>query len=328
MAELTPSPPSVTAIIIFLNEAKYLDQAIRSVLDQTYTDWELILVDDGSTDVSTHIARNYAERYPGKVIALEHPGHANLGMSASRNLGLSRARGQSIGFLDGDDVWLPEKLEQQTRMLNAHPDAAMVFGPLIEWHAWSSAGGEDRLYCVAANGKHPFENQLVQPPNMLELFLRDECFIPSGVLFRHDAYKQVGGFEDTFRGSFEDAVFHVKMCSRFPVYVHAQAYYKYRIHTESCERQIKSSRDRLERERRFIEWTRAYLDEQGIDDPAVIKACNKWLTRCRHPTRTLVLSWFASLPLRLEQVVIRVGRRVLPSPLRAWLWSKRNALRG
>src|ERR1043165_10106697 len=118
--------PAVTAITIFLNEEKFLVEAVESVLAQSSQDWELLLVDDGSSDGSTEIARSYAERHPDRIRRLEHPGHANRGMSASRNLGVSQARGRYVGFLDADDVWLPGQLAEQcadrksTRLNSSH----------------------------------------------------------------------------------------------------------------------------------------------------------------------------------------------------------------
>src|SRR5919198_1004258 len=105
--------PLVSAIIIFLNAERFIQEAIESVFAQTYDAWELLLVDDGSTDGSTAIARRYAEQHPGKVRYLEHNGHQNRGKSASRNLAIRNCTGEYIAFLDADDVWLPRKLEQQ-----------------------------------------------------------------------------------------------------------------------------------------------------------------------------------------------------------------------
>ena len=110
--------PKVSVITIFYNANKFLEEAIQSVLSQTYVDWELLLVDDGSTDNSPGIAQKYAQINPQKVFYLEHPGHKNCGMSATRNLGLRRAQGEYIAFLDADDVWLPKKLEQQSKILD------------------------------------------------------------------------------------------------------------------------------------------------------------------------------------------------------------------
>src|SRR5260221_1467443 len=101
--------PLVSVIIAFLNEQRFLEEAIKSVLEQDYKHWELLLVDDGSTDPSTGIALKYADTFPNKIIYCEHADHINKGLSASRNHGIRRARGSLVAFLDADDVWLPAK---------------------------------------------------------------------------------------------------------------------------------------------------------------------------------------------------------------------------
>ena len=93
-ADRENNPPRVSAIINFLNEERFLQEAIESVFAQSFNDWELLLVDDGSTDGSTGIARRYAEKNPGKVRYLIHEGRQNRGMSASRNLGVRNAVGK------------------------------------------------------------------------------------------------------------------------------------------------------------------------------------------------------------------------------------------
>ena len=98
------SQPMVSVTIPFLNPGEYFEATIRSVLAQTYKNWELLLLDDGSTDNSTAIAQNYAERYPNQVRYFEHEGHQNRGLSATRNLGISKAQGEYIAFLDADDI--------------------------------------------------------------------------------------------------------------------------------------------------------------------------------------------------------------------------------
>src|SRR5688500_5862580 len=129
--------PLISAIIIFLDARRFLAEAVESVLAQTRGDWELLLCDDGSADGSTEIARDYAARHPGRIRYLEHPGHANRGMSATRNLGVRHARGELIALLDADDVWLPDKLAEQVPLLRAHPEAAMLFGRTHVWYGWT-----------------------------------------------------------------------------------------------------------------------------------------------------------------------------------------------
>src|SRR5438128_2284668 len=105
--------PLVSTVMIFLNAERFMQEALDSVFAQTWERWELLLVDDGSTDDSREIAKRSAAEHPAKVRYLEHPGHENRGMSASRNLGIRHARGAFVAFLDADDVWLPAKLAEQ-----------------------------------------------------------------------------------------------------------------------------------------------------------------------------------------------------------------------
>src|SRR6188768_4216465 len=103
---MLPSLPLVSVITCFYNEEKFLKEAIESVLKQKYPNWEYLLVDDGSTDGSSEIAKIYAEKYSGQITLLHHEGKANKGLSPSRNLGIEYSKGDLICFLDADDVYL------------------------------------------------------------------------------------------------------------------------------------------------------------------------------------------------------------------------------
>src|SRR5215831_18684412 len=209
--------PLVSVVIIFFNAERFLDEAIESVFGQTYDAWELLLVDDGSTDGSTTIAHRYTQQHPGKVRYLEHTGHQNRGMSASRNLGIANAQGAYIAFLDADDVWLSNKLDRQVAILDAQPEAAMVYGPAQWWYSWTGRA-EDRLRdYIPEPGVPP--NTLLEAPTLLTRFLRltDIAPCPSSVLIRRNLVEQVRGFEDSFRGLYEDQVFFAKVCLSAPV---------------------------------------------------------------------------------------------------------------
>ena len=134
---MTQPDPLVSVVVTFLNSERFLQEAVESVLAQTYSRWELLLVDDGSRDRSVRMALNYADIFADKIRYFEHPGHINLGIPASRNLGIGRSEGVFIAFLDSDDVWLPTKLADQVGILTAHPDVAMVYGPSCWWNNWS-----------------------------------------------------------------------------------------------------------------------------------------------------------------------------------------------
>src|SRR5436190_7580701 len=102
-----PRRPLVSIIIPFWNTEKFLQEAIDSVVSQSYENWELLLVDDGSTDLSTEIAQQCAKQNPKKIHCLQHDAHDNRGVSAARNLGIRHAAGEYVCFLDADDVFLP-----------------------------------------------------------------------------------------------------------------------------------------------------------------------------------------------------------------------------
>ncbi len=115
--------PLVTVIIPVFNRANSIAVALRSVADQTFADWEVIVVDDGSTDGSADVALRVGEQ--GKVRVIRHD--RNLGCSAARNSGIVAARGRYVCFLDSDDSWHPEKLSRQVETVEANPDPNMVF---------------------------------------------------------------------------------------------------------------------------------------------------------------------------------------------------------
>lgn len=122
--------PQVSVIIPTYNRKAYVQEAIDSVLVQTYTDYEIIVIDDGSTD-GTGAALQ--ARYGDKI---HYVWQQNQGESVARNKGLEMARGEFIAFLDSDDLWLPEKLNKQVAYLTAHPKVDLLFGraQLIDQH--------------------------------------------------------------------------------------------------------------------------------------------------------------------------------------------------
>ncbi|HEX7185061.1 MAG TPA: glycosyltransferase family A protein [Thermoanaerobaculia bacterium] len=295
--------PLVSVVTIFFNAGRFLPEAVESVLAQTYPNWELLLVDDGSTDGSRAIAEEHAARFPGRVRCLEHPGRANRGMSASRNLGLRHARGELIAFLDADDVWLPEKLERQVEALAAHPEAALVYGATHHWYGWTGRPEDAARDHPRKLGVPP--GTLVRPPDLVRLFLGHAAWTPGtcGVLIRREAVERAGGFEESFRGLFEDQVFFYKLLLEETAWIETGSWDLYRQHPESrCEvarREEGFQRDRLRDPARgvFLAWLERYLDERGIADREVRRLLRKELRPYRHP-RLDRLARFAERRLR------------------------------
>ena len=262
--------PRVSVVMIFLDEERFLAEAIESVRAQTFTDWELLLVDDGSSDGSSAIARGYAEREGDRIRYLEHPGHENRGMSASRNLGIRHARGDLVALLDADDVWLQHKLSRQVALLDANPDAEMIYGATEYWHGWTG-----RPEDVARDHRPDLGIPVgvVHEPPTLALRLyplgRHTAPTPSGLMIRRTTVEQVGGFEEAFTGFYEDQAFLIKVYLHARVLAADETWERYRIHDASCS----AATDRAGAYRlvrlRFLEWLEGYLRTGRHDLPGV-----------------------------------------------------------
>ena len=265
--------PRVSVVIAFLNGERYLGEAIESVMAQTYRDWELLLVDDGSTDGSSPIAKEYATRWTGKIRYLEHSVHQNLGTSASRNLGLREASGEYLAYLDGDDVWLPNKLEEQVALLDENPEVAMVYGPAYEWAGWTGRP-RDRMRDAFRDNAVP-HGTVLRPPQMLQLFLVNQRAVPSpsGILVRTAAIRGVGGSEESFRGMYEDQVLYAKLGIATSVLVSGRCWYKYRVHDDQMVRRSIRAMEGMAIRERYLRWLEGYLVRRGLrGSPAWVSA--------------------------------------------------------
>jgi len=296
--------PLVSVITIFLNAERFLEEAIASVCAQSYPHWELLLVDDGATDASSAIARRHADARPERVRYLQHPGRANLGMSAARNLGLRAARGEFVAFLDADDVWLESKLTVQVDALRRHPTAALVYGPTQLWYSWTGkpedfARDRPRLLGVPAD-------TVRTPPEMIPRFLRGDAQAPSTccALIRRSVALAIGGFEERFRGMYEDQAFFFKVFLRYPTYVMGAVLDRYRQHPDSASATALRDgsyhyRHPSEAQRVFLEWLEGHLIATGVGDAAVRRALRDARRPYRHPFLRRLRGFASSAAARL-----------------------------
>jgi len=285
--------PEVSVVVIFCNEQDHLGEAVESVYRQTFTNWELLLVDDGSIDESPQLARGFAAGRPEQVRYLTHPQRRRRGMSASRNLGVRSARGRFVAHLDGDDRWRPEKLDRQIAHMAANPDVAVVYGPLVRWRSWT--GREDEvndLYGIHGDGFTLPTNTVFQPPELVAHFIRHKDLVPSGALIRRQAFLDVGGAEESFTDNYEDAVVFTKLGLRYPIYCADESGYLYRQYPrpEDAE-QRRRSRPDFDRARGaearllFLNWVQSYLREQSITEPLLDSALRSAQRQISHPGR-------------------------------------------
>lgn len=169
----------ISIIIPTFDRTETLPRAINSVLAQTHTDFELWIVDDGSTDDTKSMVLNY--QHDPRVFYVRTE---NRGVSAARNVGIEKSSGDWIALLDSDDEWLPHKLEAQVKFINEHPDIPLVHGEEL----WFRNGVR-----VNPMDKHKkFGGQIFEKCVPL-------CLIsPSAAIFKRSLIEEVGGFDEDF----------------------------------------------------------------------------------------------------------------------------------
>lgn len=299
--------PLVSVVIIFLDEAAFLAEAIESVLAQTHSDWQLLLVDDGSSDGSTGIARDYAARHAERIRYMDHEAHANRGMSASRNLGLAHARGKYVAFLDADDVWLPTKLEEQLLIAERFPEVALVYGRTLIWHSWAEGVGTDADFFYDL-GVAP--DRALQPPLLALLLIGNKAQSPTtcNALMRRNAVLQVGGFEDSFTGMFEDQVLFLKLLLRFPGYVSSSCWAKYRQRPDSCSAADERSGLTRRAYLRYLEWASRRVAMDAPGEPDLVAALARKRREVRWPRLYAAFGWLAGPVVSARGVARRVQK--------------------
>ena len=269
--------PVVSVVMPFLNEEAYIAEAIESVRLQTLSDWELILVDDGSSDRSPAIAAKYASDDPKRIRVLRRDGAIN-GAAAARNLGVAQAKGEFAAFLDADDLYDGEKLATEIGILQTYPEAAMVYGPVRWWYP----GAESRDFVERLG----IATERIYPPPQLatEVLLKRKGNIPCtcGVLVRRSNLLATGGCEVAF-SLYEDQTLWAKLFLRYPTFVSSCPLARYRQHSASTTaRAIRSGEYhpfwRHAAQHRFLEWLRSYIDTNHITEPELADALEKALS--------------------------------------------------
>ena len=299
--------PLVSAIIIFLNGEAFLAEAIESVIAQSYSNWELLLVDDGSEAPATAIAKEYVAQYSGQIRYFEHPDHINRGMSATRNLGVRHARGELVAFLDADDVWLPSKLAEHVALMDAYPEVGLVCGTTIYWHSWSN-GADD----VVPTGHR--QDVVIYPPDaMLALFPLGTAapVSMSDIVLRPDLIRQVGGFEERFTGHYESQVFLSKIFLFTSVYFCSTPSNKYRQHPASCVKTAFREGTHFQNRLNFLEWLEQYLKTMDKVDPRIAPSLHRALRPYRRPRIDYLFSIATKARNRSRRLIGRAARLVL-----------------
>jgi glycosyltransferase involved in cell wall biosynthesis len=268
--------PLVSVIIPAFNRVSYIKETIHSVLSQNWPNIEIIVVDDGSSDGTFEVLRQFADDQ--KITLLSHANRENKGQSAALNLGLRAASGEFIAILDSDDLFAPTKLADQVKFLEAQPSFDMVYGKGLA----IDQNGNPLFYTLPEN-----HEETGDPARILL-----DCYvaIPGGALFRRTLTEKVGFFEESFRAA-QDHDMAVRLFEAGKVGYLPEVAFHYRKHGESI------SQRGLERR-----W------KTGFE--VLIRAKNRY----PYPSH-VIRKRAAVLNFRLGQTYWREGRRITAIPL-------------
>ena len=237
--------PMVSVIIPTYNRSKMLDEAISSVLRQTYTNFELIVVDDGSNDDTEYSVKKWI----GVIRYIRR--EFNEGRSAAVNYGVKNANGEYIAILDSDDVWLPHKLDAQMKIFSQFPECGAV-------------GGGAMYIDIKCNlfGKPMIPSEVISYEKMaISICLPGSH---SNEIVRRDAYESVGGLDISLRRA-QDYDFWLKFIRRYPiravpeVLMYKRAHASQRIHADintiiTCRKKIASRIPETDLRRKHMAW--------------------------------------------------------------------------
>lgn len=216
---MPPSPPLVSVIVPSYNAAHFLTETLASVAAQSYAHWEVLVIDDGSTDETPALLRSLT------MPTLRYHRQANQGVAAARNQGLALAKGELIAFLDADDLFAPDNLRQKVEFLQAHPSIGLVHSAE---EVFDSETAQTLRLAKGKGGK-------VQK-TLLEM-RENVIHSPSSVLVRASLLEKVGGF-DTRLSTSADWEMWVRLAGATEFGYLPQALVRYRVHQAQMHRNI------------------------------------------------------------------------------------------
>jgi glycosyltransferase involved in cell wall biosynthesis len=248
--------PKVSVIIPSYNCERYIAQTIDSVLNQTFKDFELIVVDDGSADRTRDIVASYGP-------AVQLIAQQNTRVCAARNRGISEARGQYVCLMDHDDYWFPHKIEQQVSLLEDNPEAGVVYSAFILWHADASGEYPDPSSFDATAYPEDIDQEF--SGWIYHQFLLDCWMLTSTAMFRREVFERCGDFDVSLPYS-EDWDLWLRISREYPFIKQSRPTTLYRQHPGQGNRALRPVDYRTELlERAVAKWGMCSPDGRCMD---------------------------------------------------------------
>jgi len=191
-------PPQISVVIPVYNKEKYLENTIESVLSQNFKDFELILINDGSTDGSESIIKAIDDP------RIKYFKQANSGVAIARNKGVAEASASLIAFLDADDIWLPEHLDEIYRLYTSFPEATFY-----------ATGYQIKYFNRTFNFVYPFKQESIQIKPYYKYDKGQALFYVSNFAIKKDIFEKEKGFKTGIDG--EDTEFYIRLGLKYPM---------------------------------------------------------------------------------------------------------------
>jgi glycosyltransferase involved in cell wall biosynthesis len=273
--ERAPHSEIVTIVLPTYNRCRLVCRAIDSVLDQSYHAYELIVVDDGSTDATADRLASYGDR----VTVIKQ---ANRGVSAARNAGIQAASGEYIALLDSDDVWLPQKLERQIAFFKTRPQAVICQTEEI----WIRNG-------VRVNpGKRHKKHSGMIFEKTLPL-----CLVsPSAVMIRKSLFDKVGLFDESLPAC-EDYDLWLRICWKYPVHlIDTPLIIKYGGHADQLSRMPELDKYRIRALEKILETGCLSQRQRSAAMETLKEKCRIYAAGCSKRGRIDDARYYTGLP--------------------------------
>jgi glycosyltransferase involved in cell wall biosynthesis len=243
--------PRVSVVIITFNHGQFIAEAIQSVLDQTFRDFETIVVDDGSTDNTANVVSRFPVKYSKQ---------GNLGVCRAYNRGADLSTGEYLYFLDADDVLLEGTLKKEVELLDSHPEVAFCYGQ-------ANMMTEQRHIYRVRKSTFLTASGVVDGKQQIRELLFTNRITSSSVMMRRRCFDEVGRFDERIGAIAEDRHLYIRLAKKYPLAYIAEPLVKYRVHPTQTHKTVTYD---------VAETAFSYILQEVFGDPNIAPQFARW----------------------------------------------------